>query len=816
MLFRLSLFTAGVLVLLALFHLLIIGLPDSLTARITERLRQTGIPLHLDGITLSLRRGWVLHNARIYSDSPDRLEPVLQADKLYVQALPEQWTDLADTAWNLSVSGKQLNLAPVLEQSVLRPLLRNFQRINRIQVQMTVTRNRLSLTRCELQWDRLLFRASGQTALPLKSPPGSGETLKTFLNNHADRIAATAARLAFASPPEINLRFDIPADGFQQASARLTLFAHNLLISRQYIQQLSAACTVRPGCIAIDTFNLTDGSGKSLSAFGRRETSDGQTSLSLSSTLPAETLLALLPGSVTNSLARTGIEPFGKTEFDLLAGPAPLRNLPEHINLHVHAMQLRRNGLTLSPLRFDLAASGPQLTVSDLTGEADGGPLSASGSFNIDSGAWQVSAEGSVPNAPIGELLGGTSQKWIDRFSFTNRFPHIALQMSKGAETNTFHMQADVSARDFLCTGLPFQTLETTLIYSNRIFRLDPLRAAQGDRSLDAAIALDFDKDLAFFNASGSFAPPLIAQIIAPDDPTILTNFTFSGPVACEASGRIDYSGGTDHAASGTIRAEAVSARGLTATQFKSRVEARGDRLIFSGGTAALLGGTAEGSGVFDLRFNDQTAPFRLDIDLTRLNLGEVIRQLGTSGTDQAQGRLSATLNLSANASQDFWESASGYGEVEIEEGRLRDLPVFGGFSRLIRTTLPGFSLFSLTTLYADYEFYDGRLHSDNVELGGTLLSAKARGTWSHNSGLDFVVQAQPLRQTRETKPWYMVHLWFADLLRESTAPLFRLLEFELRGPLDNPRWRLLNLPKEISEIMQPSENEPAPAKDAL
>lgn len=809
MLFRLSAFTAGVLVLLALLHLLIIGLPSSLTGRITDRLRRAGLPIHLDAVTLSLRHGWVLHNVRIYSTSTDHLEPVMRTEKVYVQALPEQWTDLANTAWTLSISGKKIHLSPFLEQDSLQPVLRPFQTLNRLQAQMTLNRKTLLLSYSELEWDTLLLRITGRAALPLHTSPDTGDSLKAFINAHTTHIVDTAAELAFTYPPEINLRFDIPAEGIQQASARLTLFASGLRIKQQPFEQLSAACNIHPAGISLDTLNLTTASGQSLNASGRRETSDKQAALSLSSTLPAETLLALLPESATDSITRTGIQPYGKTKFDLAVGPAPFRQLPGNITLHMHTLQLKRNGISLAPLRFTLTTDGPQIIVTNLAAEANGGPLNASAKINLDSGAWQVSAKGSVPTAPIGDLLGGTSREWIDRFAFTNRNPDISLHMAHGAQTNTFRMRADVSARDVLCTGLPFQTLQMALSYSNRTFRLDPLRATGADRAFNGTIELDFDRSLALFDASSTMAPPEIAQIIAPNHPTVLTNFTFTGPVFCEASGRIDYSGGTSHAAAGTIRADAVSAKGFTATSFKSRAEARGNRLIFNGGSAAFLDGIAEGSGVFDLSFDDQTAPFRLDIDLTRLGLPDVIRHLSTNETKTAQGRLSASLNLSADASQPFWESATGHGEIEIKEGRLRDLPILGGFSRLIRTTLPGFSLFSFTTFYTDYELYDGLFHSDNLELGGTVLSAKAAGTWSPKRGLDFVVQAEPLRQTRKKKKWYMVHHWFADALKESTSPFFRLLEFKLSGPLDAPRWRLVNLPKEVSNLLQSLEDRP-------
>jgi hypothetical protein len=127
----------------------------------------------------------------------------------------------------------------------------------------------------------------------------------------------------------------------------------------------------------------------------------------------------------------------------------------------------------------------------------------------------------------------------------------------------------------------------------------------------------------------------------------------------------------------------------------------------------------------------------------------------------------------------------------------MADVPLFGGLSRLIQSAFSSFNLFSLTAFSADYTLHDGAIWSDNAQLGGTLFSARGRGRYSPESGLDFTVAAEPLRQTSGgDKEGSQLQRLAANVLREGTAPLFRLLEFKLEGPLEKPDWRFANLPK--------------------
>ena len=807
-LFRLAGFALILIVLLALFHLLTIGIPGPLTRNITGWLQKNGIPLQIDSISLSTHRGWVLHNVRIYSTEPDDLRPVFQTEKLYVHIWPEDWTPLSLTQWDLTVYSKQIEVSLGLPWENSLDKTHPFRTINRLQTHLKIDPSGFKVDTAEIDWGGYTLRANGQAAFPDQKQQAN-PAFYSALQTRATQAAELLSELTFSTPPEINLHFNLPADGPEQTTLDATFIAGGLRRQERLYDRITGAMHLCDNKVQLDSLQIALQNNEQLSLSGRYNLSSGTAQLDVTNSLQIVDLLSLLPESAAAGIAQSGLQPFGAVEFDASLGPCPPKQLLEQARVQMHNLQITREDLTIDPLRFDLVRTGNRLEVKNIQAQANGGLLTGNVEMDVDSGAWHVSAQGSAPTAPVGTLLGGGAQNWINRVNFTNRFPDITADVSWGGKKGSLLMRATLSGQDVLCAGIPLETLDLTMAYSNRTFALTSLQAARGDQSFSGTVAIDFARKLAFFDVDNEFAPAVIAQFIAPNYPTILTHFTFTGPLTSTASGQIDYSGGTNHAVQGSLQATTVSAAGFTADSFQGQIEARGDRLIFSDTSLNIFNGIVEGSAVFDLQFNDETSPYRLDLSATRLNLNQLAQHLGTNDHSRARGQLSTTLDITADAATGFWASAEGQGEVEIQNGQLHDLPVLGGFSRLIRTTLPGFSFFSMTTLYSEYELHDGALRTDNLQFGGTLLSARGHGSFSPEKDLDFVLKAEPLRQTRENKEWYQLHLWGADILKQGTAPLFSLLEFKLTGTLDDPYWRLTNLPKEISFLLQGPTNQP-------
>jgi hypothetical protein len=333
------------------------------------------------------------------------------------------------------------------------------------------------------------------------------------------------------------------------------------------------------------------------------------------------------------------------------------------------------------------------------------------------------------------------------------------------------------------------------MVYSNQFLDLTPVTATRDGVRFDGSVQVDFSRELAFFNATNSFPPADVARALAPDEHIIIEEFRFDGPVLVIGSGQLDYGTWTNHDFRGNFSATNIGMGKIQASAFYSDIQGRGAQLAFTNSTIDLYSGRAEGSAEFDIFLEDGSAPYRINARIGQIDLKQLLGQVGRSdhNYNRTRGQLSASLDLTADAKAGFWKSVRGRGQAKIENGLLADIPLFGGFSRLIQSAFSGFNLFSLTAFSADYELHDGAIWSDNAQLGGTLISARGRGNYSPEKGLNFVIAAAPLRQPGDqSKEWYQLQ----RLAASATAPLFRLLEFQLEGPLEKPEWRFVNLPK--------------------
>jgi hypothetical protein len=910
-LLRLTAFTAGLILLLALFHLVTIGVPAPLTRHITARLQAQGIPLQIGSITLSPRRGWVLHNPRLYSTSPDDLTPILQTKQLACRIWPKDWSNLKESAWDVSIRGIDIAIRPGRQWESFFPKPGPFRSLGRLQADLTVDSRQLTINYSEIQWGTVRFSAAGHAVFPATATPLT-PGLMDQIEHVANQVTEALRDTSIIGASELNLKFDLPEAGLKKSSARAIFLIPGLRRNNLTYKDINGTVSLSDETLHLDALHITAEDENKLTLSGKWTLPERIIEASLTNSMPAADLLNLLPNPLAEQVEQAGIQRSGPLTFNAQIGPATADKILEQIHLNLQAVNVTRNGLDLNPLQFNLVRSGNQINIRNIETTIHGAPASGAFEMDLQARSWNASYKGKVPLDVVSDLLDATSQKWIDRFEFTGGLPDIDGQVTKEGNDDKLQLLADISASNGLCEGIPFETFSTTMSYSNRTFSLAPLRMSDGDKHFEGTIRVELAEKLAhfeiessfappvithilkldapdiltnltytgpvfctgsgrvdysggtnhdvqgtlsatnvlisglaaetldttilytnrtcsltplrisvgdkFFNgnvrlelaeklvlfdAESSLAPPIIAQILLPNRPTVLTNFTFNGPVFSKGAGQIDFSGGTNHAATGMLEAAEVSAARLTARNFKSRIEAYGDQLLFSEGKADMFDGTADGAAIFDLCLKNQESPYKIDLNLTDMDLSRIAQYINTNDTENTRGRVTASINLQADASTNFWDSATGNGVVKIDQGQLADLPILGGFSSLLRTTLPGFSLFSLTTLYAEYDLHDGKLHSDRIELGGTLLSTRGHGTYSPKTGLDFTAQAELLRQTRKNKKWYQLHLWLADALKGGTAPLFFLLEFKLTGPLDNPNWQLVNLPKEISDLLK-------------
>lgn len=800
-LLRLTGFTLALLLLLALFHLIVLGIPDPLTRKFTERLQEKGIPVSIGAITLSPHRGWVLRDVRLYSPLPDDLAPLLSADKIYVRAWPKQWRGFLQSDWNLRMRSRRITVSPGRPWGPLaKPL---FQTIQRASVDLQTEKQSVTITRANMSWGGVQAHARGTVSLETE-PAGrrqSARSLKTMAASYdsiRSRIIQTAEVIAgfrFDTPPELSVQLDVPPNRTAlslQASVDAKAFSRY----GRRIQTLKADVSFRNRTLQIKQLNLSQDPEHKLEMTGSLILDTRVAECRISNSLPAPDLFCLLRPDTANLLDNIGLQLPGALEFDAHLGPTPLPKLAETVNVDLRNIDLIRKDLSLTDLRGKVKRGRSRLELSKLQARANGGQLKGDALIDLKTKAWSASLEGAVDPGPIGTLLGGGAKNWIDRFDFTNQPPAMRIHLSHSGKKHALRMTGHLTGEDFTCTGLPIDTIDLSMAWSNQVFYLDSLHLTHNERQFDGSVDVNVGTRLATFKATSGLDPASIARILAPDHPTVLTRFIFNGPIQAEASGQVDYGNGTNHSFRGQFSAKDVVYNGYQVDTFKSLVTGTGSDLIFTNASARLFGGSATGSGSFDLRPKDGEAPYQISLEAKKVDFARVQAAIYPDSKARTTGELSGKINLTADGKTNIWESANGHGTVEIVGGRLADLPVLGEFSRLVRSTLPAFKLFSFTTLYADFQLRDGGLHANDLQLGGTLLTARAKGSYSPKEGLDFNVVTEPFRRTRSDKEWYHIHLWGAEAIKQGTAPLFKLLEFHLTGTLDKPKWNMKNFPE--------------------
>lgn len=790
--FRLTGFALGLSVLLTLFALLVIGLPPGLTRRITAELQAAGIPVQVQSIRLSTHRGWVLNDVCLYSTSPDDLQPLLTAKKLYFLPWPENWKHPSEGGWRINIYAKKLGVSLGQPWETALPNEHPFRIINRLDASLTISPGHIAVEHAELDWGGIHLLAHGNSIYSVQKKESGSPQGKDF-RRRAAKAADALSQLKCEQPPQLNLNFNfndtLPEETFLDAS----LSATGVTWNRRLYQQLTGSLTCRDSIWTLGALQLRQSDGEQLMLRGKIDLNQGVAQASIENTLSALDLLTLLPEETLSAVAQTGIKPYGKLNFTATAGPAPVAQLAEKIDVRIEQAQLTRQNITLDPLALHLARDGNRVEVDGIQAKVNGGPLAGNFKLNLDSSEWtahvQTQCDPSIAGA-YDEDLG----EFISRFKFPGEYPNADLTLSNG-EGDSVVMSGTLSGDQFTCGGVPIGHLEAFMTYSNQVVDLTPIHVVRTNEKFDGSVQVDFTRQLGIFNATNSFPPGDIARALAPDEHTILEAFHFDGPVYAAGQGQIDYGNWTNHLFKGMFHAENVSMDKLKVTLFNSAVEVRGTQLLFTNAAAQLYSGTVEGAADFDILLEDGAAPYNINARFSQIDLTQMLKELSPGDYGRTRGQLSTAFNITADAKAGFWKSVKGAGRIEIKDGHLADVPFLGGFSRLIQSTFSGFSLFSLTAFSADYELGGGAIRSENAQLGGTLVSARGRGNYSPETGLDFIVTAEPFRQTGRDKEKSQLQKLAADALRETTAPFFRLLEFQLEGPLDKPAWRFVNLP---------------------
>ncbi|HEY4283081.1 MAG TPA: AsmA-like C-terminal region-containing protein, partial [Chthoniobacterales bacterium] len=192
------------------------------------------------------------------------------------------------------------------------------------------------------------------------------------------------------------------------------------------------------------------------------------------------------------------------------------------------------------------------------------------------------------------------------------------------------------------------------------------------------------------------------------------------------------------------------------------------DRLQIVDLKGGIFSGTTVGSADISLGRGDTR--YRAKIAVSELDFPRLTDLYFNYKT--TQGRLNGSYDFTGVGSDS--RKMRGTGKLEVTQGNVFAIPVFGPLSDILNAILPGSGYSIARTATSSFTIKDGVFHTDDLEATGKLFSMLGHGDiYFIDDKLDFTVRMD-------------MHGAAGLLL----TPMYKLFEYGGTGSAKHPDWR--------------------------
>ena len=524
-----------------------------------------------------------------------------------------------------------------------------------------------------------------------------------------------------------------------------------------------------------------------------------ETAVHLSCDLPPEQVLALLPDAWQRAYRDSGIRVAGTTSGEVNLGPAPLTNLLEHIAGSCRLQTVDAAGVPVKSLRMQFSRTEDEVKLARVAAEVgvdrQRGRIEGTFTTSLATKIFDVQARTTFDPNALDPVIGGGVSNLLALMRFDERPPECELAVD-GVLTNLdgLVVTGRVTATHFAFRDEPVTLASSSFRYSRSVLDLSDAVAVRSDGQAHGHVTYNFDENWVGVEVTGNAPPHPIAHMIAPGFERIMRKFEFQGPIQLAIHGRVSVGPnlkGTDLRV--TAEGERLGWQKILADRASFEMLAHDAHFTFTNVHGLFCGGPF--SGAVDLSNVECATNCRYTVTAVISNanatrLSEMVRaQFVTNAAAATNSAFSGELSGQAQVAGwlDPWKSIEGSGNIYVHNGSIFQVRLFGGLSRILSKLYPGLGYLSQSEFMMPFTLGEGKFKSDDINIKGSVISLKSHGEYQFGGELNFQTQVQLLRSGIT-----------AEILRILTFPVTKLLEIKLIGTLDDPRWRPVNLPKEL------------------
>lgn len=361
----------------------------------------------------------------------------------------------------------------------------------------------------------------------------------------------------------------------------------------------------------------------------------------------------------------------------------------------------------------------------------------------------------------------------------------------KAPEETGFRVNVAVS--NLTVRGQPVEWVTGEVSYTNRvmIFR-DVTASAGGAAHVDGATYDIGAHLLSFTNARANVPVMSVARVIGPKTMGLVEPYQFPVPPRAVVNGVVSVRGpaGTDVRIA--METEEFKWWRLRATNATAQVHFKDETLSITRLKTGFNGGHLAGDLWFDWSDQEEDTDYRMKLAITNVSFPGVVSDLWQK-TNALEGTLTGHGEVTSASTRDT-ATIVGSGELAMTDGFLWGLPIFGMFSPLFDSIVPGMGQSRFTSGSATFRMTNGLIDTRDFEMKAATMRLQYRGTVDWEGQMDATMEAELLRDVPLV----------GRMLQFAFTPVTKLLEYRVRGTLGDPEPEPRYIPKFLMTLLKP------------
>ncbi len=584
----------------------------------------------------------------------------------------------------------------------------------------------------------------------------------------AQRVVIELQKFRFpGTPPSLQIKFSGDVAEIEKARVEATLRGDRLQRGSYEMRDLSVATEWNNQQLNVAHCEWSDGMGSfagraNWNVEGSRASFQARSSLDLKAFLGAFGLsepLASIEFQAPPAVEVSGSVNFGADRFR-----------PDIIG-HIAFGRFTYKKAPFSDLTADFSWDGERTLVRDLrlrhqTGQVRADLFDAPADFRLN-------IESTIVPEAVRMIAPPELNEFLRQWEW-QRSPAIRLTI-RGRDHNpgTWKGDGTVIFGRTRFRGTWMNSADTKIHFADGALTCEDLHVTRNEGSGTGSFTYDFKKhEVRIANIKSSLNP---AEVIFWIDPKIwntVVPYKFRRPPSVTANGLYQFHGGKNTRLE--IKAEGANGmdyvflgKTLPFDRISARLLFTNDRLQITDLRGALLSGTLRGNADISLARNDPR--YRANISVNEINFPLLTDLYYNYKT--ALGLLNATYDFTGLGSDP--RTMRGHGKVEITNGDVFAIPIFGPLSGILNRILPGSGYSIAHRATANFEVNEAIIHTDDFEADGTLFSMLGHGDVHFlDDKLDFNLRLNM------KGPGVVL------------TPMYKLFEYAGTGSLKKPDWR--------------------------